>query len=263
MRPILCRIGPLAIPSYAAMVALALALSWPLTFLLAGQSPAYVTAAGIVGGHVGGIFGGRFLFEAVNPREGGRRFLTFDGGMMAVGGYLGGTLGAVALVRAVGGELGPFLGAAAPSMALGLALGRVGCVLKGCDFGRPLSSVSRLPGMRFPSWRHRYPELSIAGSPAYLEHLRLGLVTSSATHSARCHPVQVYWIAAALAIFAWLLLGPSSSRFAQFMLAYGGFSLLLEPLRGDRDRGEWARLSTTQWLAIPIVVTSGSVLLCG
>ncbi len=265
MRPILFTLGGLAIPAYATFLTLALLLSWPLTLGSAGDAPIVETLLGLLGTTAGSILGARLLHEAVNPRASGerRQWLRFDGGMMAMGGFLGGALGAVLLVSARGGDVLGFFDAGAPAMALGLAVARVGCLLKGCDFGRPLSSLSRLPGIRFPSWRARYPGLREAGSPAYLEHLRQGLVGSQATQSARCHPVQLYWSAAGLLTLGWLLATPQPGRFLRFMFAYSVLSFGLELLRGDRDRGAWRGLSTTQWLSIPIACGSASALVWG
>lgn len=70
------------------------------------------------------------------------------GGMSWFGGFAGGLLAGMAVLRLRGLPVVPVLAAARPALAIGHAIGRVGCFLVGDDYGRP----SSLP------WAVAFPE---------------------------------------------------------------------------------------------------------
>jgi phosphatidylglycerol:prolipoprotein diacylglycerol transferase len=112
-----------------------------------------------------------------------------------------------------------------PFIALGLFFGRMGCFLNGCCYGAECD----LP------WAVRFPG-----------------------HAAATHPTQLYEAGAALAIAAALYLGVRPRKrahgqaFAALLVFYGVARFLLEYVRAD-ERGSLAGLSTSQWIAIPLV----------
>jgi phosphatidylglycerol:prolipoprotein diacylglycerol transferase len=77
-------------------------------------------------------------------------------------------------------------------------------------------------------------------------------------HAAATHPTQLYEAGAALAIAAALYLGVRPRKrahgqaFAALLVFYGVARFLLEYVRAD-ERGSLAGLSTSQWIAIPLV----------
>lgn len=90
--------------------------------------------------------------------------------------------------------------AAAVVTPLGLAIGRIGCLCKGCCHG----TVTSLP------WRVSYPKViniegEVIGTPAYMLHLRDGLIPFTAGRSLHVHPVQIYEALGMLVVFAVLL----------------------------------------------------------
>jgi phosphatidylglycerol:prolipoprotein diacylglycerol transferase len=112
-----------------------------------------------------------------------------------------------------------------PFIALGLFFGRMGCYLNGCCYG---------PACELP-WAVRFPG-----------------------HRDLVHPTQLYEAAAALAISAVLYYGVRSRKrghgqvFAGLLVGYGVIRFLLEYVRAD-ERGIYFGLSTSQWIAIPLV----------
>lgn len=142
MHPILIRLGFIQIYSYGLMVALAFLVS---TFLLSRKADTlgffkdfswnlsfWSLLGGILGGRIGYIIlNYRFFLE--NPRE---LILLWHGGLVWYGGFLGGFLfGAlylkfnrIPLVRAIDLII--------PFIALGQAIGRIGCFLNGCCYGK-------------------------------------------------------------------------------------------------------------------------------
>ena len=127
----------------------------------------------------------------------------------------------------------------APSIALGHFIGRVGCFLAGCCFGRESTSL----GVRFP------PE-----SVAFQQLVSEGRLDAAAPSTPPLSAVQLYEAAGELALFvtlSWLL--PRKRWHGQVIVVYlGAYAVLrglLELLRGDAIRGVVAGVSTSQLLA--------------
>jgi len=124
---------------------------------------------------------------------------------------------------------------AAPGIALAHAVGRVGCLMAGCCYGRP----TELPwGVRFTS---AYAADAV-GVP-------LGIPL---------HPTQLYEAGAELAIFAVLLLTERRGRpyagrtFWTYVLLYAAARFVIEFYRGD-PRGQLGPLSTSQVVSVGLV----------
>jgi phosphatidylglycerol:prolipoprotein diacylglycerol transferase len=156
-------------------------------------------------GLLGGIVGARAFYVldnwaafAGNPW----RILRIDlGGLTFYGGLAGGAAGFLAAVRKRRLPVRLTLDVAASVMPLGHALGRVGCFLNGCCFGKVTSAWT---GVRFP--RIVDATNTLVGSLPYMEQLQHGLITETQTRSLPVHPTQLYEAAYNLAIFAVLSL---------------------------------------------------------
>ena len=105
----------------------------------------------------------------------------------------------------------------APSIALGLGIGRIGCFLNGCCFGKLAPHIP---------WAVRFPRTidktgMIDGSPAFLHHYELGLVHLSDTHALPIHPTQLYSFLADVVLFfllnAFLSIGKRMGRYSSFL----------------------------------------------
>jgi phosphatidylglycerol:prolipoprotein diacylglycerol transferase len=125
--------------------------------------------------------------------------------------------------------------AAAP-LALGYAVGRVGCFLTGCCFGRPTNGAF---GVRFP-----------LESVAFQTLFDQGRVSMSEYTTPPLHPVQLYSAAAhALLFVALLLMGTRSSqrggvRFAAFLVGSAAITLALAPFYDPSSHAPaWITLS--------------------
>lgn len=165
-------------------------------------------------------------------------------GRAAYGGFLGGTLCAIVVLRRGGAEVRPFLDRTVPLCGLSYGFVRVGCFLAGCDYGKPTASFL---GIRFP-----------VGSPAAVDHAALGWVARG-KESLPVHATQLY--EAALGVFAagiaslWLIKGKRDGRaFATFVVLYSVGRFFVEMLRGDGSRGMYGAVSTAQWVSIGLVV---------
>ncbi|HEY3359881.1 MAG TPA: prolipoprotein diacylglyceryl transferase family protein [Polyangia bacterium] len=226
MRPVLARLGPLAINSYGAMLMLGVIAAAVVALTRARRhgtrrDDVLALAALALGG---GLLGGYLLFQVTQLPALWRDPSLFwrSTGMVFYGGLLG-AAGAIAAYAAfVKIPLGAAADLVAPAVPVGQALGRVGCLLAGCCHGRPAEGAWAEPfGGR--------------------------------------HPVQLYEAAGLLALAAGLLLlERRRPRPFTVALAYlAGYAVLrfgLELLRGDAIRGFvlGGALSTSQLLSLLI-----------
>lgn len=149
MYPVLFRLGEFEVSGFGVMVALgALVGLWLFRRELdrSGLAADGVDAALI--GVIGGLLGAKLLYVAEHLGEEPVSGLLFArAGLSWYGGFAGG-LGAGLLTFTVKHlPVVPVLAAATPALALGHAIGRIGCLLVGDDYGR----ATDLPwGMAFP-----------------------------------------------------------------------------------------------------------------
>lgn len=157
----------------------------------------------------------------------------------AGGVFYGGLIAAVAvalvLVRRYGLPMWTTADLFAPGIALGHVIGRFGCLLAGCCYGRPTD----VP------WALTFTDpvaFSNVGTP-------LGIPL---------HPTQLYDAGAELLIMILLLATEKKGRvfagrtFWFYILLYGVSRFVIEFYRGD-DRGAVAGLSTSQFISIVAV----------
>ena len=190
MRPTLLKIGPFPIHSYGVMMAIAFIVA---TYIAARRAtkksiPSQVIfdlgllilVSAVVGAHLFHIlqhprsYGS--LLDIVGVWRGGMSGLAFYGGFI---------LALVVVILYLRWKKLPVADVAdilAPSMMLGVGIGRVGCFLAGCCFGKPTS----LP------WGVTFPEHSLAT-------LELGQME-------KVHPTQLYSSISLLSMFAILLI---------------------------------------------------------
>jgi len=126
------------------------------------------------------VLGARALYvmEHVQEfrREWGSVLAIWQGGLTLYGGIVAGTVAGLAAARRFGLPMWSVADALTPSLALGASIGRVGCFLNGCCYGRP----TMVP------WGVVFPADSYAG-------LEFG--------NAKVHPSQLYLSAAGLLLF--------------------------------------------------------------
>jgi phosphatidylglycerol---prolipoprotein diacylglyceryl transferase len=165
----------------------------------------------------------------------------YAGGLTYYGGFIGASVAAWFLLKA---DRFPFWkGADMAGMVipLGLGFGRMGCVLAGCCFGKPLNS----------DWGLIFPPFSPASEFQY----KAGLLKSPGVDSLAVHPAQLYEAFGSFAIAAFLMLYLHGRKrydgqvFVAFLAAYAVLRFVLEFFRSD-DRGGLLGLSTSQLIGI-------------
>jgi len=164
-------------------------------------------------------------------------FKVWEGGLVFYGGLVGATLACLIYVRLSRVPLWKFADALAPSIALGYFVGRFGCLMNGCCYGRPAS----LP------WAIHFPG----------EH---------PTHGAAVHPVQVYDAVLNLGFFlflAWLHRRKKfdGQVFALYLIGYALLRSFVEIFRGDYPARHLGGIATPAQLVSIAILAAGLVLL--
>lgn len=153
----------------------------------------YLVCAGIVGARI--FFVIQFFDDYKNNLFG--IFKVYEGGLVYYGGLFTGALTLFVYVRKHRLPVLKLFDIVAPSIALGLGIGRIGCFLNGCCFGKLAPHIP---------WAVRFPRTidkagMIDGSPAFLHHYELGLVRLADSHALPIHPTQLYSFLADAVLF--------------------------------------------------------------
>lgn len=220
----LFRIGPLTVNSYGVMLALAFIVGIFLAIRKAKKrgidSDSIVNLAFVV--MISAIVGSRLFYVLFHLSEfKGRWIYTFLpvqpdgtiglGGLIFLGGFVGALLSGAIYVHLKKLSFWKVVDSVAPSLALGLFLGRIGCFLNGCCYGKACD----LP------WGVIFPPHSPAG-------YEMGGVA--------IHPTQLYSSAYALIIFIILVLLDKKERFdgflfSIFLILYGASRFIVDIFR--------------------------------
>ncbi|MBF0387092.1 MAG: prolipoprotein diacylglyceryl transferase [Candidatus Omnitrophica bacterium] len=211
MFPVICQIGPLAIYSYGLMLALAVFVS---ARLLAREARVIGIEADTVYDLVfwvviSGIVGARIFYILLNlgffidaPFE---ILMLQKGGLAWQGSFAGGLLAGLLFIRRRKLALWPLLDIVAPYIALGSAIGRIGCLLNGCCYGRAADW-----GLYFPAWGERLVPTQIFMSAG---QLLIFLILRSLVLASRARPDGARKIFYAGRIFILYLMLSSLERF--------------------------------------------------
>lgn len=246
MFPDLYSIGPLTIHTYGLAVALGFIAAFALTFRLArsySMSHREVMDMGFLA-VVWGIIGSRLLFVLINPSYYWAHpldiFMAWEGGLVFSGGILAAGLAMFLYSRDKGIPFGRIGDLWAPGVALGQAVGRIGCFMAGCCFGKPLEG----------------PLAVVFTDPRSLAPLNIFL-----------HPTQLYAAFTGFLITGILYLLHKRKKFEGqvflwFLILHSTGRLLVERFRADqRGTVPGAEMSVTQLIALVLLMASVAALL--
>lgn len=244
MRDVAFTLGPLTIHWYGVLLAAGfLAAFWTGARRApgAGVSPdmVYDLVPWLV---IGAVVGARFVYvvsywEHFAGRPWTEVFAVWTGGLVYYGGLIGAIFGTVLFARRKKVSLWPLADVAAPSVALGQAIGRIGCLLHGCCYGR----ACELP------WAIHFPA----------DHV---------TRGAGVHPTQIYESALSFALYAglaWLFRSRKfdGQVFAVYLLGYAVLRFVVESFRGDYPSAHLATGFTPGQLASLSILAAGLLLI--
>lgn len=231
MHPIIFQFGPFTVYSYGLCIAIAFLAAIATAAARArrygwGAENAYDVCLCAM---IAALVGSRLFYVLESPREflsaPWEVFMVWKGGLSYYGGFIGAVAaGAIYLkMRRLGVAEGFDL--LIPSVSLGQAIGRIGCFLNGCCFGK----MSGLP------FAVRFPE----GSPAYSYQLyESGAIRQGSACTLPVHPAQLYETLMDIGIFIALSYALSRKKydgqvFLLYFVLYGAGRLALEFLRED------------------------------
>ncbi len=198
-----------------------------------------------VGGWVGGrahhlLNVGQFAFDQIVTH--GRTSELFAAAFHAGGAVLGVVIAGLLVARRRRVDIGVLGDAVVPGFGLGLAIGRFACFLHGCCTGE---RCDYLWCVAFPKPTH-----------AWNYHVYLGIIPDDATWSAPVHPLQLYFTAVGLVIFAVGLWLDRRKRYegqsALVALAiFAASNAYLEQFRGFAPlRRYWYGVPQLTWVAL-------------
>jgi phosphatidylglycerol:prolipoprotein diacylglycerol transferase len=241
MHPILFEIGGWPVYSYGVLLALAYLAGLQLAVVRArrtGLDGAKIMDFGIYL-IIAALVGAKLMLVVIDldyflarPRE---LFSLVRAGGVFYGGLLGALGAAIWLARRYRLRLWTVADLFAPGIALGHIIGRFGCLLAGCCYGRP---TDRPWGITFTD-------------PVAAANVGTPLNTP-------LHPTQLYDAGAEFLILIVLLATERRARpfagrtFWTYMLLYGASRFVVEMFRGD-ERGVLMGLSTSQFVSALIV----------
>jgi phosphatidylglycerol:prolipoprotein diacylglycerol transferase len=244
MHPILFEVGGWPVYSYGVLLALAYLAGLQLAVVRARRAGMdgtkvmdfgiYLIIAALVGAKLMLVLIDFDYFRS-NPRE---LFSLVRAGGVFYGGLIGALVVAILLVRRYRLPLWTTADLFAPGIALGHVIGRFGCLLAGCCYGRPTD----LPwGVTFTDPVAAANVGTPLGDPL--------------------HPTQLYDAGAELLILLLLLATERRGRpfpgrtFWGYMALYGVSRFIVEIYRGD-PRGVIMGLATSQFVSVLIVPIS-------
>ncbi len=243
MHPILFKIGPVTVYSYGVMLATACIVA---SFLaerdarLENIAP-YKILDLALWVFIWGIIGARLMYVLLNLKDflgyPLRVFALWQGGLSFYGGMVLGIGVGIRFLKKENLDMGKIADIVAPYIVLAHAIGRIGCLLNGCCFGK----VTRLPwGIYFP------------GS-SYLQH-----------------PTQIYSTLGLLGIYSFLkltkftffkrMLGikQKGQIFILYTLSYSFMRFFIEFLRGD-TRVFFFGLTVFQIISVVVFLVSARI----
>lgn len=241
MHPVIFSLGSITLYTYGLFLALGFISGLYISrreAVLIGENPDivsdlvfYLIIFGVLGGRSFYILTNldSFLKNPVNV------FKIWEGGLVFYGGFVFAIITVWAYTKYKKISLWKYADVLAPGLALGHAVGRIGCLMAGCCYGRACD----LP------WAITFHD---HGSLAPLE--------------IPLHPTQIYEVIGNLLIFAALMLFRKKKQidgqvFWIYVLLYGAMRFIIEIFRGD-DRGAFifGTVSVSQTIGILMITAS-------
>jgi phosphatidylglycerol:prolipoprotein diacylglycerol transferase len=241
MHPDLFSIGPLTIPTYGFFVALGFSVALLVTVKI-GKARGFESTQIMDMGFIiilCAIIGSRLGYVLLNPSPYIHHpldiFKTWEGGLVFSGGLVFVVLVMTWYVRR---HKLPFWSMAdlwAPAIAIGQAIGRIGCFMAGCCYGKP-TDVEWCVIFTHPK--------------------------SLAPHDICLHPTQLYSSLAGFIIFAILMLLTTKKRFdgqvfIWLVILHSSARLFIERFRGDyRGLIPGTEMSVTQLITLLLLIAA-------
>jgi phosphatidylglycerol:prolipoprotein diacylglycerol transferase len=225
MLPILYQNHELILYSYPLMMGIGWGVAYQVFFSLSPVEQAHIKAQILFWGmFLSSWVGAKILFLITQPQHmniiSEVSFWT-GGGFVFYGGFIGAALFCFIYNKAIVALTMPQIWPIFPALVFGHGLGRVGCFLAGCCFGKETD-------------------------------LWWGVFL----HGSMRHPTQLIE-AAGLILMGFYFLKSKKEKWiliARYFYFYGALRLLVESLRGDSIRGNWGLFTPSQWISIILII---------
>ncbi len=220
---------------------------------------------------ISSIFGARLFYIISNikyylnnPIE---IFYLQEGGLIFYGGLILGLGTALMFLKLKKLNIFKYLDLLAPSVVLGQAIGRIGCFLNGCCYGRIVYNPKySLCTVKFPKVIQiienpkGYFHEEIIGAPAYLDHLHHGFISENDLFSLPVIPTQLISSIMDFIIFIILVLVFKKYKFngqvlSTYLIIYSVGRFFIEFLRGDNPLIYPLSLTLSQIISIILFIT--------
>ncbi len=210
------------------------------------------------------VFGGRLLYILIYSSSetltAGWFFSLNEGGEVLYGALISAALGGWCTCRRLKLPATEALDAAAIGVPLGIAIGRIGCLFKGCCYGTRWDGWC---GICYPKVVDPYG--NVIGSAAYLEQLAKHQIPASVTWSLPVHPAPLYEFGFCLLLAAsmfclWKHRALSGRLVFVFIGAYAVWRFGVEFVR-VRDEHVFGPLTIYQVISIGLFVICAASLL--
>jgi phosphatidylglycerol:prolipoprotein diacylglycerol transferase len=230
MLPILYQSPDLILYSYPLLMGLGWGIAYQIFFSEIDSSiPRWKAQILFWGIFLAAWVGSKVFFYLTYPKDISLTEVSFwtGGGFVFYGGFIFGLLFLIAFRMADKNFNIKWLWPVLPALAIGHGIGRIGCLLAGCCFGKPTDFFWGI-------FLH--------------DHYR--------------HPTQLLEAIGLFVIGIFLLKSKSDKRklVSIYLVSYGALRLFIEALRGDMVRGMWGMFTPSQWISLALIV-SGTCLL--
>lgn len=253
--------GPVTVYSYGVLVALAFLVSTYLTWKGAnrkGIDPDKIIDASIYI-IISGLLGARIFYVLIyhnyyfsHPED---ILKIWQGGLIFYGGFIFACLTTLFFLLKQKIHVWKFADLVAPNISLGLAIGRIGCFLNGCCFGR----ISERYGISFPCKDN---------SPVCIEQISAGLLKDGSKFSLSVIPTQLYSSLFCLFIFIVLAIFRDNNNLSRytsnrdgflfwfFVLLYSVYRFVIEKFRFCETNFYFFSLTLSQLISLGLIVVS-------
>lgn len=261
MHRILFSWGPITIYSYGVLVASAFFISTYLAFKEAPKkgidgnkivdASVYIIISGLIGARLFYVLIFREYYLS-NPLE---ILKVWEGGLIFYGGFIFAVIGALIFLARNKIPVWKFADLVAPYVSLGIAIGRIGCFLNGCCFGR----ISDKYGFVFPCRED---------SPVCFAQVSANLLEAGSPFSRPVIPTQLYSSAACLLIFIVLIVIRDNKNFKggvlrkngflfwTFVFLYGLYRFIIERFRFYENDFYFFSLTLSQIISLVLIAVS-------
>jgi phosphatidylglycerol---prolipoprotein diacylglyceryl transferase len=230
MLPILYHSSHLVLYSYPIMMGIGWGVAYQIFFSQLDSSLSKLKGQIIFWGiFFSAWLGSKLFFYITHPQDLSLIDASFwiGGGFVFYGGFILGLLFLLPFIISDNNFKKFWPSSILPALAIGHSVGRFGCFLAGCCFGKPTS-------LFWGIYLHN--------------HFR--------------HPTQLIESFGLLLIGIFLLKSKKDNRWLTsiYLLSYGFLRLSIESLRGDLARGMWGFFTPSQWISIALIISG--ILLC-